>query len=69
MERPFRVPGYPWVPALFCLAALGITLNTIRAEPVQSIIGIGLILAGAPLYAWFRRTGKTSKQDKNGDAV
>lgn len=63
MERPYRVPGYPWIPAMFCLAALAISLNTILAEPVQSGIGIGLVLVGAVLYPWFRRSGRTSELD------
>ena len=53
IERPFRVPCYPWLPALFTLAAMGMTLNAIVASPVHALIGIGLILTGLPVYFFF----------------
>lgn len=53
--RPFRTPGYPLTPILFVLAALGIVINTIVAQPVQSMIGIGFALAGVPAYFVWRR--------------
>lgn len=55
LERPFRVPAYPWLPALFGLAALGITLSTIVAGPGNALRGIALILLGIPFYFLFRR--------------
>ncbi len=53
IERPFRVPCYPWLPALFTLAAMGMTLNAVVASPVHALIGIGLILTGLPVYVVF----------------
>ena len=53
IERPFRVPGYPWLPALFALAALGMTLNAFVASPRHALFGIGLILTGLPVYVVF----------------
>jgi len=53
--RPFRTPGYPLTPVLFVLAAMVIVLNTIVAQPVQSLIGLGLALVGIPAYFWWRR--------------
>jgi len=55
VERPFRVPGYPWVSLLFTLAALGLTVSTMAAAPGNALRGIGLILLGVPLYWLFRR--------------
>jgi APA family basic amino acid/polyamine antiporter len=52
--RPFRTPGYPVTPILFVLAALVIVVNTIVAQPVQSIVGLGLALLGVPAYFWWR---------------
>jgi len=48
--RPFRTPGYPVTPAVFVLAALVIVVNTIVAQPVQSLIGLVLALFGLPAY-------------------
>ena len=53
--RPYRVAGYPWVPALFLLAMTGLVLNTFREQPVQSLLGVGLIALGVPLFLWRRR--------------
>ena len=58
--RPFRTPGYPVTPVLFVLAALGIVVNTVFAQPVLSVIGLAITLAGIGGYAWWRRTAKTT---------
>lgn len=50
MARSFRVPGCPWVPLLFCLAAAGLTISTLIARPVGSAIGLGLVAIGIPVY-------------------
>ncbi len=52
--RPFRTPGYPVTPILFVLSALVIVVNTVIAQPRQSLIGLGLTLLGAPAYLWWR---------------
>lgn len=52
--RPFRTPGYPVTPVLFVIAALVIVLNTIVAQPVQSVIGLAIALLGIPAYLWWR---------------
>ena len=35
-ERPFRVPGYPWTPMLFIVAAAALVGNTIATQPVRA---------------------------------
>ncbi len=52
--RPFRTPGYPVTPAAFVLSALVIVGNTVIAQPTQSVIGLGITLAGIPAYLWWR---------------
>ena len=49
-ERPFRVPGYPWTPWVFVLAAAGLVANTVMTQPVRSAIGVGGVLVGVPIY-------------------
>ena len=58
-ERPFRVPFYPLTPALFVLAAAAIVANTVYSQPLQSAIGIGVVLLGAPAYMIWTRRGAT----------
>lgn len=53
LERPFRVAGYPWLPALFTLSALGITVSAILSSPTHALFGALLVLSGLPLYAIF----------------
>ena len=54
--RPYRVVGYPWVPALFLVAMTGLVLNTLRERPVQSLLGVGMVALGVPFFRWHRRT-------------
>src|SRR5438874_9418141 len=46
----FRVPGYPWTPGLFVLAALYVVASSILANPRNALIGAGLLALGVPVY-------------------
>lgn len=52
--RPFRVPGYPVTPLLFVAASLAIVVNTLFAQPVQALLGLGIVLLGTPVYLIWR---------------
>ncbi len=54
----YRVWGYPFVPAAFLLLCVWLLINTLVESPWESLIGIGIILAGLPAYALFRRAGE-----------
>jgi basic amino acid/polyamine antiporter, APA family len=51
----FRVPGYPFVPAFFVLAALVAVASAILAYPKESALGVGLLAVGAGLFNIFSR--------------
>lgn len=52
-ERPFRTPGYPVVPAVFLLSAIAMTALSIKDDPKTTLIWIGVLAAGVPVYfAW-----------------
>lgn len=55
VERPYRVPGYPVVPALFVLVTVFLLLNTFVATPWRALAGLALVLAGLPVYAYFAK--------------
>jgi APA family basic amino acid/polyamine antiporter len=57
-NRPYRVTGYPVVPALFILAALVLTVFSFMDQPRNSIAGAIVILCGIPLHYLFQRRGK-----------
>jgi len=62
LDRPYRCWGYPWVPGVFVLGALVLTVNIWLVRPGRSSIGLLLILAGLPFYWYWRRFGP-SEQD------
>ncbi len=53
--RPYRVPGYPLVPALFVAFCAVLVAVTIYQSPRNAGIGLVLILSGVPLYYLWRR--------------
>jgi APA family basic amino acid/polyamine antiporter len=55
MTRPYRVWGYPVLPAVFVLSAAVVLYSSFRGNLQGSLIGTGLILLGLPLYEWIRR--------------
>jgi len=59
--RPYRVWGYPMVPALFLLVTVYLLINTFVATPGRAIAGIGLIIAGLPVYQYFNRRADASE--------
>jgi len=62
--RPYKVWGYPVVPAIFVLFCIGLFLNTIITRPREAMIGLSLILAGIPVYFIFMRRNRRSTPDR-----
>jgi len=65
-NRPYKVWGYPVVPAVFILFCIGLFFNTIVTRPREAAIGLTLILSGIPVYLfqqrkYFKNEGKTGK--------
>jgi amino acid transporter len=53
LERPYRTWGYPVVPVLFLLASVGMVVNALVTDPVNTGITLGIIVVGVPVYyAW-----------------
>jgi basic amino acid/polyamine antiporter, APA family len=55
VHRPYKVWGYPVVPAIFILFCIGLFFNTIITRPREAAIGMILILSGIPVYFWLKR--------------
>ena len=51
----FLTPGYPVVPALFVAASALVVVSTVWSSPVRSLIGLGLLSSGIPVYLYFAR--------------
>jgi APA family basic amino acid/polyamine antiporter len=52
----FRTPGHPVTTAIFTISCWIVVIATIVKSPVNSLIGFGILAAGLPAYAWWRRT-------------
>jgi APA family basic amino acid/polyamine antiporter len=57
-HRPYKVWGYPYVPAIFVLFCIGLFFNTIITRPREAAIGMALILAGIPVYLYLKKKYK-----------
>ena len=55
LERPYKVWGYPYVPAFFIIFSSAIMINTFFESPQQSLMGIGLTLLGIPAYLYWKK--------------
>ncbi|MDX9903757.1 MAG: amino acid permease, partial [Bacteroidales bacterium] len=62
-HRPYRVPGYPVITAVFVLFCVGLFINTIITQPREALIGLTLILAGIPVYFIFRKKNSGVSDD------
>lgn len=53
LPRPYRVWGYPLVPAVFLIASVGMVVNALLTDPVNTGVTFTIIFAGLPVY-WLR---------------
>jgi len=69
VERPFKVPGYPLVPALFLLATIYLMINTLVTTPGRALAGLAIIAAGLPVYFYYsRKLGPSRPEDFLGES-
>jgi APA family basic amino acid/polyamine antiporter len=54
-DRPYSVPGYPWVPFLFVVVAGGFVVNTLISNTADSMVGLLLLVLGVPFYLYWKR--------------
>ena len=55
LPRPYLCWGYPVVPIVFVVFAVGLIANTFISDLRDSLIGTVLVVAGVPAYWLFRR--------------
>lgn len=71
VERPYKVWGYPYIPAIFVVFALAFVIFTVyndvnnyingNARIINSLFGLLITLTGIPFYIWFKsRARKTN---------
>jgi APA family basic amino acid/polyamine antiporter len=56
----YRTWGYPVLPAIFILASFFIVANTIVSQPRDSLLGLGIVALGLPVYyLWVKKSAKS----------
>jgi basic amino acid/polyamine antiporter, APA family len=60
VARPYRVLGYPWMPALY-LAAMGLLMvDLLVMKPLYTWPGLIIVMIGIPVYFVWRKVGVAS---------
>ncbi len=62
LRRKFGLPasvnpawGYPVVPIIYVVTTAFILFNTLFSRPVESLLGVGIVLLGVPFYFYFQK--------------
>lgn len=61
LARPYRMPGFPWLPGLFLLASLGLLANAMIELPLISLVNLAVVAMGYPVYLLWRRREAASR--------
>lgn len=62
--RVFNVWGYPVIPAIFILSSAAIVINQIVSDPLESLLGLALVLIGLPVYLIWKKNNCRQKNLK-----
>lgn len=65
-ERPYRVPGYPILPALYMVLCFLVMVDLLIVRPEFTWPGLIIVLTGVPVYGVWRIIGKPSKPGATG---
>jgi basic amino acid/polyamine antiporter, APA family len=62
-QPAYRVRGGVWVPVLFMALAAAVVVDEVATHPGDSVVGLALVLAGLPVYAfWTRRVHRLEER-------
>lgn len=51
-ERPYKAFGYPVVPAIYIIVAIGISVTLLVYDTVNTGLGLAIVALGVPIYYW-----------------
>ena len=60
--RPYKALGYPVLPAVYIVMALGIAVTLLRYKPQYTWPGLFLVLLGVPVYLLWSRAANTQER-------
>lgn len=67
LDRPYKVPFYPWLPAAYILFCAAFTVNSIIERPKEAAAGLLIVSLGLPAYYVFRSAvGQLSTENNTG---
>jgi basic amino acid/polyamine antiporter, APA family len=55
LPRPFRVPGYPWLPGIALVGSLAFLVGAVLGDRTNSFRALALLALSLPAYLWARR--------------
>jgi APA family basic amino acid/polyamine antiporter len=59
LERPYKMWGYPFVPLVFIAIHFWIVWGSVKEKPFESLVGVGIVAIGIPIYFIWRTLGGT----------
>ena len=59
LERPYKLWGYPFVPLVFIAIHFWIVWGSVKEKPFESLVGVGIVAIGIPIYFIWRTLGGT----------
>jgi APA family basic amino acid/polyamine antiporter len=61
LPRPFRAPGYPYLPLLYAAAGAALIAVLLAGNPRTTWPGYALVATGVPVYFAWRRRGRSRR--------
>ncbi len=55
LERPYKAFGYPIIPILYIIMAVGFCINILFMKPMYTFPGLIIVLLGIPIYYYWKR--------------
>lgn len=61
LARPYRVVGYPIVPAIFLVGTVAMMANALLERPTTTLLGAAIVAAGVPIYFGWRAASRRKR--------
>jgi APA family basic amino acid/polyamine antiporter len=62
LERPYKCWGYPWIPIVFIVICVGMTVAYVANAPRKTLPWLGVLLLGIPAHALWQWQAKKAER-------